>query len=665
MSFTVTNQHRLGNVRVSWTYRLYYDGETNYTTLAHAHTSGNNADHSLPFVAKPPTIRRSIDLAKCTSKVSNLTLSVLNARYNGAPFWDELDPMTATRKYLNRKIVVFQELNGRGAFTPLYTGRVRSLELDGGEIQIDIEPNQPWDFISIPNVQAASGRYFPVVYGDYAANTAEGYGVYKALWPVEVDAHSNAGIWGLMPMATSSIGYRLHYWEEEQDQFCALEDSSGNYFYTSSSDYDASGEALRVDPTLKHEYKLKPFRLSDDDPGDFTNPENAIDFPTADDTTTAATVTTVVASNDDIIVEVQDTTVTTWDESASEYQILLRVTYQVDTIAPAPYLYVVFDGTDVGSQVISTTSLAATTFTIDSADWDVKTLPAEIKIRASRSTPNGSCTFDIYDIRLQIVAQVDPTDLADAKRSKQDVKYLYCGGDGLEKSWSSGACDTLQEFHRDMLIRYTGLSTSTPTGYSALDTARSGWSGRLWLHDPVELRKVLEQLQYEGQFVFDWDASGDPRYLFVKSSYSSGDVAATISEARDTGGLRRSHTPFDELVTQQEIKYERHPADDKRYLSTHTETNSTARTAWNIQTKENIASIELDYLVDEVDEHAAITDAVFGDIKRVISCDLLRPELWVLEVGDIIQLDGEAEYYFITDERRTPGRVSIVAREVG
>jgi hypothetical protein len=666
---TIRDNARMGNVQDNWLLRLYFDdeGAADFLGVGDTHYKGSTGNQWHGIVKQIGSIRESIDLAKCTSKVSNVSVMLANVKIDGTLLSDTLSATSGSEVFLNRKVEIYSMLSGQDDIyhQMIYTGRLRGISWTTSEVELDIEPNQPWDFISIPNVQADSGRYFPVVYGDYTTNADGGYPLSFALWPVEVDSASNEGLWGLVHNATTLSTYRLHVHESEHDVFVPLVDSAGNYFYTSSTGYDAAGDAIRVDPDLIHSWKFKPVRISENDVGDFTNPEKSIDDPYADEATTYANVSTLNLGNWDIFYELQDSNFPPYDATAADYQILFRVTYQVSNTAVSPTLYVRFDGTDVGSHAITSTAKTTVTFTIDSADWDVQTLPSEIKLRASRSTPNATaCNFYIYDVKLEVVCQVDPTDLADAKRSKQDVDTLYCGGDGLSKSWSSGACVTAQEIHRDMLIRYTGMTAATPDGYAALDTARSGWDARLWLHEPEDIREVLEQLQYEGQFVFAWAVDGDPRYIFVKSSYSSGDVSATIQAGRDTSEIQYSLTPFSEIISKQQIKYERHPADDSRYLSSYTKTN-TDRGNFNFATEENTAQIELDYLCAAASSHATITDLVFGAPKKLIACDLLRPELWVLEVGDIVQLENDAAYYMITDATRQQARFSIKAREVG
>jgi hypothetical protein len=72
-------------------------------------------------------------------------------------------------------------------------------------------------------------------------------------------------------------------------------------------------------------------------------------------------------------------------------------------------------------------------------------------------------------------------------------------------------------------------------------------------------------------------------------------------------------------------------------------------------------------------------DNIFGDIKKIVSCDIVNPAVsYDLETGDIIQFskakgempvepfgDNWADYYMITTLNRSPGKVNITCREVG
>ena len=70
---------------------------------------------------------------------------------------------------------------------------------------------------------------------------------------------------------------------------------------------------------------------------------------------------------------------------------------------------------------------------------------------------------------------------------------------------------------------------------------------------------------------------------------------------------------------------------------------------------------------------------IFGDVKKIINCQIINSaKAYSLETGDIIQFsntagempvdpfgDNWADYYMITNLQRSPGSVSITAREVG
>ena len=142
-----------------------------------------------------------------------------------------------------------------------------------------------------------------------------------------------------------------------------------------------------------------------------------------------------------------------------------------------------------------------------------------------------------------------------------------------------------------------------------------------------------------------------------------------------------------------ELKYQKHPA-LKTFISSQTSVNSTTniRGKWNIKTKENIANVELDMNVNKqgnadvgggsADPNDGFADYymnIFGDIKKIITCDIVNPAKgYNLETGDIIQFsntagemtidpfgDNWADYYMITDLKRRPGIISIRCREVG
>ena len=201
----------------------------------------------------------------------------------------------------------------------------------------------------------------------------------------------------------------------------------------------------------------------------------------------------------------------------------------------------------------------------------------------------------------------------------------------------------------------------------------------------MELKKVLEQLQYEFGFIFKFRADGTGSYIHVLQTSELS--AAQTFKKEDIANLKINNMPFSQLLTKMEINYEKHPAEN-RYLSSVTSSNSTARTSWSIQAKENISEVDLDMNVgppntsgqtDGNTDFYSYYDNLFGDIKKIINCDIVNPAVsYNLETGDIIQFsntagempvepfgDNWADYYMITDLQRSPGKIKIQAREVG
>lgn len=653
---------RSANVQETWSLWLFYDGGSSEIRLSDRDfKQGSNVYHGL--VRDWGSIRRSINLSKSTAKTSNVTVTLKNGLFHGLPLSDEIKP-GATRKYINREVRIYSMLNGQIAGMQIYSGRLRNVEWDDEEVRLDIEPQSPWDFLSLPTLKTASGRYFPAVYGDFTASTSapgsEAYCPNTGKWPCPVDTWSRTEL-QCLSFGTIASGGQPHIYEESADSFVPVLTYADTY--TGDTIKYEGGYALLADGYLRHSWKFKP-RVGGSDPGHFTNPANACDVPFADNTGTYANISISLPSEGGAVTK----------------SMVLEMPACVVPLTGNADVTVVYAATHSGAGTVTmnvyfsdTTWVEPLTLgdvqTTATETIPVATQPASVTIEIVATNYEvgvKTATVKIYDVRVEATAELDDAgDLQAQQKTLGDIKTLYSGADGLTRNWTTGAVTEIHELHRDLLHRWAGYTTE-PTGWSDLDTARSGWLCRWWATEPVELAKALEQAQYEGCFIFTWGPTGVGRYIWVKSSYSSGDVAATIDPDADVRGpIKYSHTPFDDLLTQQEISYERHPADDSRYLSTHTQTNSTARTNWNIQTAENVAEIELDMLVAEVDTHAEYYENIFGDLKTIIQLEVVRPALLVLEIGDIIQLSGSAVYYMVTDERRSPGKLSLTAREVG
>ena len=292
--------------------------------------------------------------------------------------------------------------------------------------------------------------------------------------------------------------------------------------------------------------------------------------------------------------------------------------------------------------------------------------------------------FKIHDVR--VVTSLE--DNRDDPRA-----FLYTGADGEKETYSgsSTTIDTAPEAHRQALINFTNMSTSTPEGWSDLNTARANWKVAYSTTKQVTLKSLLEKLQKEHGFIFRYK-QGDinqPQYLFVKDSYSSSEI--TELSKNDINNVKMKVLSYNQLVTKLIINYHKNPANSK-YAEQTTAEISGIRTALNIQSKENIKTINLDTLVSYQgatiiqngttpnDSYANYYMNIFGQPKLIIDFNIVNPNFNSLEVGNIIKFNNSNMFpetplgdnssswsninFMITKTRRTVGLMSITAREV-
>ena len=311
----------------------------------------------------------------------------------------------------------------------------------------------------------------------------------------------------------------------------------------------------------------------------------------------------------------------------------------------------------------------------------------------------------VYDVRLAITAKIDRfNDTTDASARIKSIKFLYTNADGLSKSTTgeSGDVEKVHDAHLDLLNKFCGIDVATNAdtdidGYQALDGSRGDWKIRWWCHKPILLKKVLEQAQFEGQFIFRFK-QGDfnqPQYIHIPNTPTS---VLTLSKYDIDKMNITSSSPAD-IITKQVINYNVHPA-KKTYHNTVTAVNSASRKKYNIQEKENIQNVNLDMLVttastngvgdtDPTNESknvsfAAYRNFLFGDVYLKISFSIVNPAKWVdssldpIEVGSIIEFDEDNMYpetplanntwnnlkFIITDTSRSLGKLSIKARSL-
>lgn len=711
----------------NWIIQLYYGDESNFTPIALNDTKVGGSFYHGVVMSRALSIRSSIDLARSSAKTGNITLQLANFKYKGDDFSAEL--FGGSNRYLNRTVKIYSQLNGDNTLAnclQIYNGRLVDLSHDNDTISLMIVERSPWDYIEIPQTKASdTNKYFPVAYGDYTANsTSQDYRVNQTMFPIPINEIRGDEVFALTGTHSISSAAYPHYYDRNLDRFLPVYMDDFSNFDTANESYK-NGYAVRAYHRMPKKFVMKP--VEDASTDTWTNGDNAFDNPLASDTSTKNSIVLTNSTPNSTLTKTfkakwlrPDHKVDAATMTIVYEWIITRQNVAEDGVMNCTFVNNTwsfndsFDATDNSSKNGTSGTTASTSVQTDTSasmlssfnsanGWsDTTQIQAKCFNSAGNVATSGQCIFTpkINDIRASVSTEIDFTDKDQGYQTLKSINYLYCGGDGLTKSYNggSGVATTGLEAHRDLLVRFTGYDDTDANIYnwnSQLDIEdiridASAWNIRAWVLEATSLKSILDKIQYEFGFIFKFRADGVGSYWYIKNSYSSGDVAATLN-ADDIDKINVSTTPFSELITKMEVSYEKHPAQNS-YISSVTAEDSTnsTRSNLNIGAKENIQQVNLDYNVNKAgnadvgggDPNDGFADYymnIYGDIKKMISCDILNPAKgYALETGDIIQFsntsgempiepfgDNWGDYYMITDLKRSPGKVSITAREVG
>ena len=693
MSLTFNGSQNQANINENWLFNINHSGGNLYLALA-------DVTHSSNFyygaITNNPSIRESINLVKSTSQTANLSLTVADFEIDGSKLSELI--FNGSDYYINRPVTVSIKINTDNPVT-VGTFRILDLSFNGDLIEIQMAAKRPWDNIQSPSEKSDTGVYVPIVYGDYtgavADSTVSTNNVFMdnaSVFPAPRTSNSGTNIYFLAPQSYGS-GVVTNFYDRRADLFVHLEENSAATVTRDSQD------AFEVKGILNKTYKFRPKAVTSST--NFSNTANAINTNQSDGATSSTFTANGQSQTADINFELPSIT-------GNFTQASLRISATItvanhsgnsDDIATLSHRSFGSDTTLLSRAVNGTATLAVSTNTniLSLIQSNNDRLPDDLELRfqlASLQVTTTQATCVINDIYLFFKIQEDIANEPNAAALAEiNLDKIYSGNDGLPASWDSSAITKIHEIHRDILIRFSGVTTSTPSGYSDLDTARSQtnkeWFARFWQLEPEITQRLLEKLQFEGGFVFRFKSDDSPQYIFVKDSYSS--VDHTISK-NDLSRIKIRNTPFGDLKTKYILNYEKHPARNS-HIKTQTSTNATSRTNFNIDTKENTEQIDLDYLVSNGAGTVGATDLTTGsvndgfanyygylvsNIKLLVDADVVNPELIGIEVGDTVKFDNTDMYpekafgsnwtnkvFMVTSVNRRPGKLNVSFREVG
>ena len=698
----------------NWLVQLYYGDETNFTGLAFEDSTVSSVVYRGAILNKP-TVRTSINLKQSKAQTANITIEVANFNFDGSNFSEQL--VYGSNNYLNRTVKVYSQLEGDSTLSncsQIYQGRLVSVAHNHSTITLEIEEKRPWDYISFPQDKPNQRNvYIPVVYGDYSGNTIGGEvrSMNKDVFPAPVLRLGDSDILTLMP--DSSSGILPHFYEESLDAFIPLETAEYTAATQNNAKYDSGADIGLVKKTLERSFKTDPISVGDTDEADAGTSDNILLYshPSFASLTNVITTSDPAGTASSKVVEYNFPSITgkfTALKAICDADISIGLNGTSGNYDAKTFL--IHGGTLAEFTTMTTSTSGTGTFDLGTETLDIfsvaytsnsNQLDTPFEIQGTVDLAGGvqaniTAAHQINKFQLEMKVKNnfdDPERLATEQELKK-IEYLYFGHDGRNNDFTggSGLADTGLEIHRSLLARFAGVD-ETPVNYSSglnIESARvtTAWKGRLYHLEPVSLKDVLERLQYEFGFIFKFRADGSTSYWYVKDSYSSGDVAVTLN-TDDISNINVQNTPFTELQTKLEINYKKHPAKSSEYTVSQTSedtSGSSARTKYSIGAKENISNINLDYNVnkpgstelstgDPNDGFADYYFNIFGDVKKIVQCDIVnREKAYVLETGDIVQFgtmpfnpfgSNWNGYYMVTSLVRHPDKVTIICREVG
>ena len=663
-------------------------------------------------------ISKDIDLINCKASIGEISISCADVYQNGKLSAELLH--NGADVYINQQVLIYECLNNEATLAncpKLYEGRLKEIDIQGNSIVLVIEQLTPFDHIEVPQtVDTVNHVFQPFVYGQFTGNSADAdsFCPGRNLYPAPYFASAGDKVYYAPCRQTDCVP---HYYDKRLKIFIPINNVT--------TEQTKNGlNAFYFTDELSLTYSVRATGATDVAGGHWANPTYVYD---ADSTTHAGHDIVVLFSdthehdlsadnfydNNRLITDLKlrtkaqveikaVSTIPPWNGN-----VYLR--FETDAFGPTTFL-TRSSGDGVGITATGGAGSSTTEYGVSTGynDYDItgNANPVISGVSGVLYHPNvsasaGTVTWEsrIYDVYLKITSEFDKAnDPSGAKSGIEAVDQVYVDTDGTPPGYTDAEATAYEahQIHRDIMYRWAGVNFADAymLGFAALDTARANWKCRMWELEPKPIKDILEQLQFEGCFIFtltaDSDGSGTSggRYIWVKDSYDSNDVVQTLGQA-DYTDLSVGHTDVFEIITKSVYDFDRSPVDNS-YRQEDEYDNTADRDLYNLGTSHE-ERISLDYLVGSTNGTDAIYDSASGDNtpnesialyrdniqsepKIMVDCEIINKAKTNVEYGDIIKFSdtnvlpyGKAWanlWFMVVREARTKQGVSITAREV-
>ena len=709
---------------VDWLFHFVNDNAGVVYLSSKDRTVGSNRYYGV--IEDPGEITRELDLINCVASIGEISISCAD-HYKTDTLSGEL-LHNGTDYYINQQVLIYECANDETTLAncpKLYEGRLKEIDIQGNSVVLVIEQWTPFDHIMIPTTKSTSENILvPIVYGHFDGNAPGALCTNKNLYPIPWIYDQGYYRYFAMPKAVTGTDEVFpHYYDSANDIFEPIGLAAAGQLTATIDGVDSVFSWAAI---VRH-FKIYPTSVHADNEWP-TDPEKAINASTGDYAQTTDYEYEGVGGGGQY-EEYLELSMPPIEGEITEFKVHIDADIDLHTVTGTPdspyYLDLsIVQDLDVTEVLhVEDTDGTATTTGYDEHDLTAgltdAMLSEKLRIRCRWYMESADGAIEgwgrVNDVYIEIktsraIADADPTH--GVVFNKMDTVYIgdtdtTGAGDGIERDYTDGdgnPAEEVHEIHRDIMDRYAGVDFDNDymLNWSDLDTARGSWKARLWLLEPIELKSILDQLQFEGCFIFmfvaDSDGSGTSggRYIWVKDSYVNGDFPATdgdpvlqVYDEDDYTNFSVGHTDVFEVITRTKYDYNKNPASGK-YLQEEDYNNTTDRDNWNLSTS-HFEEIALDFLTECTNGTDDIYDSGSGDNtanesivlyrdnlqsepKILVDCEITNKKKSNVEYGDIVQFNdsnvnpyGESWanlFFMVISERRSKTGLSITAREV-
>ena len=766
MSFTNTNyQSKLSpTMTENWLVQIFKNTTSSVSTtdtpdfrFSFSETTYNSQNY-YPAILNKPSISYSLDLKGFTTKTGSVTLNLANINLDGTTLLELLGNDT-----INGQVNIISQIdndNTAANALQIFSGRVSSFAYRNNTIVLSLVSNRPFQNVSIPQGKTSNSdnpqynnKIQPLVFGDYTANTnfVNGQDVYACPFL----KNDGANFMYIIPEGTSGSD-KLEFYDKGMKRFVELVNTD-----TTIATVD-SVKVLKVPTLMTRQFKMLPDDVTATIVGSGVSLtagslDNAYNGNTGNSATYANTVG-FSSESKGVVFKLQMPQVTgkitaitlglsgtysqtiTGSPSGTDGAFFNLSTELQSNFGKANSTDIELVGTSSSGDKVDRTNVALPTSTNIASILTNNALPDELYLSFRFNAEGDDISYSDFNIILSnvFVTITATNDLVNEPIASQEfnagIEKVYLGRDVLTEGFTAySSVATLTDLdnpvaiHRQLLHSIINVADSDSdakienSGYKSVAELRDStltsptsthWKTRLALHEQEELESIMEQLQYEGCFFFEFSPQAQQtsisgvnelRYFTIADS-----VTANVDLSQnDISGYELGITPVSDLETNIVVNYKKHPAENQ-YLKQDTFTSSTSGSVHSTifdNASHQKQEINLDFLIDAVDDVVGSRNSswinfrksLFGEYKTTVNATLVNPEKYaMLQVGDFIDF-GEITFselgtpfdeisdtfdsfiamptrlfkdawsgkkFIITNLKRQVGKISIQTREV-